>query len=250
MTRADAQRILAAWRPGTYGPPDAPTRAALDFAAHDPELATWLEEHSRFQTAAHAALESIPVPPGLADRILAARNIARPEFTPPIPRREGRAFALAVAAGLVVLGLAAALWPRPAQPAEFATFRSRAVRGVQREYRMDVVTPDLAVIRDFLASRQAPSDFVLPPKLAAEPTVGGGLISWQGSHASMICLGGGARGMLYLFVLPAERAGIGAPVAPEPLRVGKLPTVAWSADGKTYLLAADHLSLEQLRAYL
>lgn len=247
MTPADARQLLAAWRPGTADAGDPEVSQALDLARRDPELARWWTAQETFHRHAAATLRATQPPAGLADRILAARKTSRPAFVPPtrIPWWTAVAASLALAAGIWF-----AVRPAPAPPEDgFDTFRSRMVRAVLREYRMDVVTNDLASIRSFLSRHQAPADFELRPPLASTPPLGAGLLSWQGRPVSMVCLDGGGLGTLFLFIAPQESLRKGAPTDLQFSQVSQLATASWSRDGRTYVLAAV-ATPDQLRQWM
>lgn len=255
MTRDDAKMILVAWNPESPpDPADAELQEALALAERDLELGRWLRQQRDFHRATRSALRGLAVPPDLADRILAARKTVRPQFG-----GVGRGLGLGGAAGrwaavagiVLLLGLVGAQWFRAGGPAgtDFATFRSRMVRTVTREYRMDVVTNDLGAIRGFLAAHAAPADFALPPGLAALKPTGGGLLSWQGQPVAMVCLDGGRVGTLFLFVVPSNNVAHGRPEAPVIEQVNRLGTVAWTDQGRTYVLAAA-AGAESLRGFL
>jgi hypothetical protein len=245
---AQARQALSAWRPGLPVEADPEIRAALDLARTDPELGRWQAEQETFHAGMTRAVRQSPVPPDLAARILAARKTARPRFAFPT---HPDMWALAAAAA-VLIALAAFRTFGPASTestAPFDTFRARMVRTVLREYRMDIVTNDLATVRSFLTRNQSPADFQLPPRLAALPTLGGGLLQWQGRGVSMVCLDGGNLGTLFLFIAPADSMSSGLPTAPVPAEISRLATLAWSDSGRTFVLAA-HAPAEALRQLL
>lgn len=245
MNPDQARQHLVTWRPGTEPGNDPELHEALAVARQDADLAAWFERHREFQEAARNAARQVPAPPDLADRILASTRVI------PVPLIRRIAPFLAAAAAMLVLG--GLLWFVPGrEPAEggFAIFRQRMVRAALREYRMDLVTSDLAAIRAFLQQRQAPADFELPPALASLPAVGGGLLTWQGRPVAMVCLKSPDLGMMYLFIAPADSVRDGAPNTTTWVeQVNKLGTASWTRDGKTYLLASS-ARLEALRDLL
>lgn len=238
MTREEAKALLIDWKPPAAPPggADPALQRALELAQSDPELRAWFEAHKAFQSAASRALRELPVPPDLAEQIVARRKIARPAFG-------GFGRLLAVAASLAILAVVVSLVftgrskPAATDRADFETFRNRMVRAAAREYRMDIITNDLAAIRNFLAQNKAPADFELPPSLAALPPAGAGLLSWQGDRVSMVCLQGN-QGMLYLFITPTESLEDGGPPAPQSAEVATLSTVSWTRDNRAYVLAS------------
>ncbi len=242
MERAEIKRTLAGWRPGSNPAQDPEILHALDAAALDPELRDWLKRHATFQEGTADALRNLPVPDDLVSQILARRRIVRPAF------RRSYTVWIAAAAGIV----AALVWAWSVLPVDpgpdYSTFRRRMVRAAIREYRMDITTTDVTAIRAFLARNNAPADFEFPDALAQLRTVGAGALSWQGGRTSMVCLDGGADGMLYLFIVPRSTLAGGAPEAPEYTQVNRLSTSTWSRDGKTYVLASS-ASLDALRKY-
>src|SRR5438067_7586948 len=71
MTKEEAKRILAAYRPGDQDRLDSSFAEALQEIGKDPELARWLAEEREFDRAVAAHLNSVPVPFALKTRVLA-----------------------------------------------------------------------------------------------------------------------------------------------------------------------------------
>lgn len=231
MTRAEAKRILLLHRPGSAAAPDPEMAAALEKAGDDAELGAWFEVHCGFQQAMRARLRSVPVPAHLREAILAECKVFRPAF-----RGRPSWWLAAAAAVAVLLGLTVYLL-RPTKPDRFADFRSRMVRAALREYRMDIVTNDLAQVRRFMAVRGAPADFEITPGLGRVRLTGGGLLQWRGHRVAMVCFDRGDREMLYLFVLDRTATKDAPSESPTPGRVNRLATVSWSRGGRSYVLA-------------
>ena len=230
MTSLEAKKILLAHRPGGATAQDADVVAALRETGRDPALQEWWRQQQSFHAAMERAFAKMPVPAGLREQVLARAKII------PFPWWRRPKVWAAAAAIVLLLGLAALLW-KPAPNGSFETFRSRMVRSVLRQYRMDIQTNDLASIRQFLATNDAPADFTLPRGLAQLPPVGAGVLSWQAGHASMVCLDSGAQGTLFLFI--AEGSAVRKPpsTAREFAQVSQLMTVSWTDGGKVYVLA-------------
>jgi len=122
-----------------------------------------------------------------------------------------------------------------------------------RGYAMDVTTNDLSMIRDHLAQNQAPSDFVLPPKLAQVSLAGCAVEGWQDVKVSMICFRTSAAAPeagsdLWLFVV--DRAAVrNMPEggAPKFAQVNRLMTATWVQGDKLYYLgtAGDAKTLQK-----
>lgn len=245
MNAAQARRILAAWRPGTADDAEPAVREALALAEQDPDLGAWLVRHRAFQQAVAVRLRAVTPPAALADRILAARKTVA--FPPPAARR--RAWWLAAAAaGVLAAGAVFWMTPPPREPEPFEAFRRRMVGTVLREYRMDIVTNDLAAVRGFLAARGAPSGYVLPSALQRLPVLGGGELDWRGRPVAMTCLDRGGT-TLFLFAVDRGALGAGAPAVETFARINRLETAAWSDARHTFLLAAQ-VSAAELRALL
>jgi hypothetical protein len=225
----EAKRILIACRPGSddLRTPEADTALAL--ARENGELRQWWHEQQNFQKQVRAQFGEIPVPDHLRDGILArAKTVKLPLWR--------QTWAWSAAAAIVLLLATIAIWQRPSAEDSFETFRSRMVRKVLREYRMDITTSDMARVRQFLEVNNAPADYMLPPNAARLPVMGAGVLSWHERRVSMVCLNGGAQGTVFVFVVDSS-AVKNAPRIRELAQVSELPTVSWSEGGKTYLMA-------------
>jgi len=232
VTNAEAQKILSAHRPGREVGNDPDVVAALEQARRDPVLESWWKQQQAFHSAMKQEFGAIPVPSGLRERISArSKIVAFPWWRRPT--------VWAAAAAIVLLVSLFALQQKTESDAPFETFRSRMVRTVLRQYRMDIHTNDMAGIRQFLANNNAPADYVLSPALARMTPLGAGVLSWQGSRVSMVCLNSGATGTLFLFV--ADRSTVDEPpgAAHQYAKIKKLTTVSWTEGGKVYVLAGE-----------
>ena len=186
------------------------------------------------------AFRQMPVPHDLKNRILARAKTIRP-----VRQWRQPAWIAAAAALAFLLGLAA-FWVRPEPENSLDTFRSRMVRAVLRQYSMGIETSDMMQVRHFLATNNAPADYVLPQGLARAPTLGAGLLSWQDRRVSMVCLEGANRDTLFLFVVDRDSVKPPPPSAPQFAQVSKLMTASWSQGGKVYVLAASKENGEAL----
>jgi hypothetical protein len=236
ITPEQAKEILSIARPDRAGPEEADVREALRLVELDPGLRRWWEAHQHLEATVRTALQSIPVPAQLAERILAGRPPATRRLPLPLPRPRRWLWGLAAAA---VFALAAWLfWSSlPAAP-RFPVYRDRMARAALRDYRMDFQTNDLAAVQRYLAQRGAPAGYALSPSLRALPGLGCGVLRWQDQPVSMICFDRGEGQLLWLFVTE-QRAVAGAPAGREPVfaSVGRLVTAAWSEGSLFYLLA-------------
>lgn len=247
MTTAQAKSVLITVRSRQPDLSDGEVAEAWRQMEADPELRDWFEAQRKFHSVVRDSLQSLPVPDGLRERILANRKIIQLPWW----RKQGGWFAAAAAVAAVVVFAAIVLnsHQRPAIDDSVATYRARMVRTVMRQYRMDIVTNDMVEVRRFLASNRAPAEYKLPPSLSHTPVSGAGVLSWQDRRVSMVCFDGGKDGTLFLFIADAEavkRASIGGP---EFARVNALTTVTWNEGNKVYLLATS-LTEDALRRYL
>jgi uncharacterized membrane protein YbaN (DUF454 family) len=256
VTQQQAKEILSAYRPWSADANDPEFAEALALVRQDAELARWFEEHCAVQNAIRDRLRQSAVATGLKEQIISeykARS-AVVWWRQPVPLKLAAAAAVAV-----ILGIAA-LWlrpgPEPSGMADTATYRSRMVGSVLRQYAMSLETNDLHEIRAHLAQKQSPADFVLPEKLAQTPLAGCGVLKWQDKQVSMICfltgkpLPPGGKSDLFLFVVDRnslpDAPGTGTPE----IHAGtRLITATWSVGEKTYVLATDG-DADFIRSYL
>jgi hypothetical protein len=230
MNIAEAKQVLIACRPGTDDLRSSEAVAALELAQHEPELRLWWEQQQKFHRRTQQSFREMPVPAHLRDRILARAKIVEVSWW------QSRILWSAAAAVILIVALIAT--QQPSQEDTFVTFRSRVVRAVLRQYRMDIVTNDMAQIRRFLGEHQAPADYVLPPKLNQLPVMGAGVLGWRDRNASMVCLDAGEKGPLFLFVV--DRSSVPkAPQQREFAPVSELNTISWTEQGRAYVLAGS-----------
>lgn len=230
MNTQEAKDILLLYRPGTRDAEDPQIREAMAVAREDPDLASWFERHCAFQTAIRARLRELQPPARLREALLRESKVVRPAF-----RWRQPAWLAAAACFAVMLGLAA-LWHRPQTPDTLADFEARMHNIALREYRMDIVTHDMRELRQFLASRGAPSDYELPPGLGQVPLTGGGRLRWRSNAVSMVCFNRGDDQMLFLFVVARGAVSNPPPDAPLLTAEGPFQKARWSRGDKTYFL--------------
>jgi hypothetical protein len=239
----EAKQILLTWRPGHGDLRDPQVAEALEQARRDPALQSWLEKHTTFQRSMERNFRQIPTPEDLRDRILSGRRVVKVGFW-----TWHREWLAAAAAIILLLGLAT-MWFKPQPTDSFSIFRERTVLGVQRVYpAMDIVTNDMAKVRQFLAGKKAPADYVLPKGLTRLPVIGAGVLSWQGRGVSMVCLKSTDADTLFLFVLDQTSVKDPPPSTPEFVPVFEMMTASWTEGGKVYVLAGSG-GMEALHRY-
>lgn len=230
MTREEAQEILLLHRAGRNDDAADPEMAeALRMAESDPELAQWLEQQQEFRATVEKQFASIEPPADLKSRILAGGQ-TRPKKTLIRPQL------LALAASVIVLFALSNLWLNHEEHS-FAQFRSRMTDFALRSYVMDIVTNSGPVVRQFLASEGAPADFPLTPGLEKLAVKGGGRLSWQNQPVAMMCFTLTNNQTAFMFVMDQNAVSKGRPNM-EVLAGKDLSSVAWTKNGKVYLLAA------------
>lgn len=235
MNVSEAKEILQLYRPGGRDGEDRLIADALSLARRDSELDDWLAQHNAFQTALRGKFREIAVPSHLKETLLAGAAIItyRPWWRDPGWLR---------AAALVALFLGLCVWlagvgNRARVPDRFADYEQRMVRSALREYRMDLLTDDLAAVRQLMAAQGAPADFSVPEGLSRLQLTGGGVLRWRNHPVAMVCFDRGDNEMLFLFVMDRSAVKDPPPVQPELANVSKLQTVTWTEGDKTYLLA-------------
>jgi hypothetical protein len=244
MTEQEARQILMLYRPGSPDAGDADVAEALALARRSPGLQKWFDQHRAAQAAIAASFKKIPVPEGLKEQILSERKSRTAGFFPRTPA--AMAFAVAVLAAIIAIAayVAGPEWDA-VNGTGFAAYRSRMVFTALEDYRMDVETNDVAAVRSYLAGRQALADWTVPKGLQQASLTGCGVVRWHGRPVSMVCFhvnnaSQPGKTDAWLFVInqdPAHR--FPASDQPEFSKVNNLTTASWSADGKTYLLAAQ-----------
>jgi hypothetical protein len=246
MTRVEAKRILELCRPSDRQSAEPEIQQAFTVLRDDAELREWYEQHLQTEEAIRQRFRAIPVPAQLKQRVLEQNKIVRPQFV------WGTRQWLQMAACLAVLiGAIAALTYHNfnSRAPSFAQFESRMVRSALREYKMEILTKDMTELRDWMQARQAPADFAIPKTLAHLQLTGGGVLHWQNHPVSMACFDRGDKQMLFLFVMDKNALEDPPSNTPQLDKVKRLATAAWSANGKTYLLAGPG-DKDSLRKYL
>jgi hypothetical protein len=235
MNSSQAKEILLLYRPGTADAADPQMVEALESARRDPELGRWFEQHRAFQKAMRAKFQDIQVPAHLKSSLL-IQGAAPPNLVAPRTWWHPRVLLVAVAAVLLLLGLAA-VWLRPSVPDRFANYQARMVSEAQREYTMDLVTNDMRQVRQFVARHDAPANYYVPRGLERLQLTGGGRLTWRSNPVTMVCFDRGDKQMLFLFVMKRSAVKDPPPATPQVSKVSQMLTASWTRGDNTYLLA-------------
>ena len=236
MNQLQAKETLLLYRPGTTDPSDAEFVEALAVAKQDPELQRWFQEHCAVQEVLRSKFRQIAVPEGLKEQIISERLAY---VTPSTPRKK-RTLALA---GICVICLAGlALWFfQPREDTTFANFQARMVSTVARQYpKMDLETSDAKKIREALAQKGGPANYVLPETLQKVSMTGCAYLEWQGKPVSMVCFNTGKSKDPDLFLFIVNRSDAPkAPTTAKPRFVqhNRFATASWTDGQEVYLLA-------------
>jgi hypothetical protein len=233
MDSQEARKILSLYRPGDTDSPDPRMAKALELARKDPQLAVWFGQHC----AAHVKLANEPEtaqPEALEKETAPTQAIERPDI---ILFHKPALFMIALTALALLAGW---LWSSysSANSNNFASFRDRMARLVQRSYPMKIAVTDQSQLREYFRANAGPVGFALPRNLEKLPATGGAVFTWHNQPVALLGLDGGGNTNLYLFLI--KRAVFSKPAPsdkPEFLQIGRLNTAAWSVGGTVYLLA-------------
>jgi hypothetical protein len=243
----EAKTILMLYRPGTADADDPQIAGALALAKREPELARWLEEHSARQEALRSKFRQITVPAGLKEQII-SESAARAMTISRQRRNTVFAAVAAMASVVILLIVLSSSWlpHRQNDDNTLAIYQNQMVRIALNPYGMDLTTNDSEQVRAYLATRQAPADYDLPPALQKAALTGCAVEGWQNVKVSMICFRTGRplppnqSSDLWLFVV--DRASLkGAPESSQPrfAAVKGLITAVWAQGDRVYLLGTE-----------
>ncbi len=246
MKNDEAKFVLSAYRPGGGDAGDPAMAAALEQARRDPALAAWFEREQAHAATVAARLRTIAPPAGLREAILAG---ARAGAATAVPVRRGwrRPVWLAAAAALAVL-LSVAGWWRFA-PVGGASFEAFAVNFVERGFRLQKHSADVAELKAWLAEKRGPLPAALPAEFAALRALGCRTLDFRGRDVSLVCFERGGR-EFHVFVTRREVIPDTAEdLAPRFRTHGKLVAGAWS-DARNHYVVVSDADLPALRRLL
>jgi hypothetical protein len=235
MNSQQARQILVGYRPGIDDASDPQIAEALRQLDHDPELALWFEQLRHADDVIRQRLREMSVPANLKHRILAEQKIARPDFGWRKP-----VLMAAAAAAILVLSLLSVWMVRRNSQGGLEAYRAEMVQYVSTSYSSTFIkAASFDELRQILANRKWPSDFIIPEPLRTVTVIGGGAVEWNGHKVALACMKEGRHG-LWLFVID-KSALSDAPKTetPEVKEVESAPTAAWSQDGKAYLFTVQ-----------
>src|SRR5574341_1997042 len=173
-----AQAFLQHYRP-TVDAEDPRFREALEQVQRDPALAQWFTEHCTSYEVIRRTLRQTPVPAGLRAAILQAHERRRPAGWWPQPA----GVALAVVAVIVIPIIGYGVYKHRSvgtPPRDFAAYLQTITRVAAGRYTLAIATADPDVLRHYLATAHAPTDYALPRGLRALRLEGGLVLEWFG----------------------------------------------------------------------
>ena len=202
MTNDRAKLVLHSYRPKDVEARDPRFRAALDQAAHDPDLARWFNQQRIFDTFIANRLAEIRSPADLLVVIVAGLENGHGW------KRWRWTYILAFAAVLVMSGFLLPYmdqggrreWLRDLQRANLAMLSSPDLPN-----QLDLVTDNFAKTQEYLAKMNAPRPPELRAALLALPTAGCKVFSWNNQRLSLTCFKLPSGELLHVIVI-AENA--------------------------------------------
>ena len=244
MNREEAQFILGAYRPDSEDAQDPQFQEALALAARDPALARWLAEEQALHRAFAAKLRAGPIPPDLKKQLLLARatNRRAPWWRQPVWLAAAGFAVLAAVGGSLVL--------RQATDPDFARFRREmAATSTNMSGHAAVWGLDAAGYRQWLATHEGDSGFILPPGLADKGISACKVIAWHEARVTMLCFKFSGQHVDVFVVNEANFPAAKFGPAPTFHADGAVNTAMWRRDGKVYLLAGA-IAKSELQALL
>ena len=225
MTKEEAKKILAAYRPGDEDRLDSHFVEALQETERDAELARWFAEEREFDRAVAAHLNSVPVPFGLKTRILA--NMA-----PRTAKKSRWVAALAAAtAVLILLAQVISVWRGSGQHSGLLSdYEQEMMSFVKLQPPLEMESLEIGPIKQWIAERKAPLAEI-PPGIAAVETMGCRILSFRGYSVTLICF---CHGQTVAHLLMVDRAALPA------LKPGSAPVLASQGDWTIATWADQH----------
>jgi hypothetical protein len=226
MTKDEAKRILAAYRPGDQDRLDSYFAEALRAAEKDAELARWFGEEREFDRAVAAHLTSVPVPFALKTRILAnmaPRTTTRLRWLAPLTA--------AAAAALILLALVLTVSRNSDQHSGSLTdYEQEMMSFVKLPPPLEMESLQIGPIKQWIVERKAPLADI-PPGIAAVETMGCRILSFRGHPVTLICF---CHGQTVAHLFMVNRAALPA------LEAGRPPVLSSKGDWTIATWADQH----------
>src|SRR4030095_15065448 len=180
MTKEEAKKILAAYRPGDQDRLESDFAEALQETERDADLARWFAEEREFDRAVAAHFNSVPVPFGLKTRILG-------NMTPRATKSRWVAALAAAAATLFLLTQLLSVWRGSGQHSgSLSDYQEEMMSFVKLEPPLEMQSLEIGPIKQWITERKAPLAEI-PPGIAAVETMGCRILSFRGHPVTLIC---------------------------------------------------------------
>lgn len=242
-------RELTAYDPALGLPPTEAIQAALEASLRDPDLRTFHEAEQAFDTAFREKLREIPVPEGLAARILQAQAQARAagagiaESAPPRSRGWWTHVALlgSMAAAIFVLTLVYTFFINPFDARETPELTAivASIESSLHHHGGMYFSEDYSELVRYLSESSAPIPEVLPTGIAPESSFACREMTIDGKRVAMLCFKR-ENATFHLFTLSRdalpELANILRPVITE---FDKNRCATWTDERNIYVLATS-----------
>ena len=252
MNNEHIKEILSAYRddlPVDESPGVAEALAALET---DADLRAWFDEEKRFDEEFGAALNAIPLPAGLAQRILEeAPASSALEATPEtkVVRFPRRRLWWAAAAAVVFTAVSLVKYFAFPPPVDFpgSTFTSA------QEFREDMayyansrfvlahMTKDLTDARDWLKKHHSPTYEETPHPIVEFEGMGCTTFKWGPHQVSLVCFENESSEIVHLFVV--DKSALSELLPADELQANevldKLETGGWMTESKLYLFVGS-----------
>ncbi len=250
MNNDEAKFILGAYSPYHDAAKDPAMAEALDQAKRDPALGAWFARQHSYDTAMSAKLREVAPPAGLRAAILAGGQFSTGAESD--RKRKVRAWWrqpawLAMAA---CLALVAGLTTWRFMPVPGQSMEEFAVNFVQKGFRLQKHSGDVAALKTWLGEQHGPLPETLPAKFAELQALGCRTLDYRGHEVSLVCFERGGK-EFHVFVARREDAtGMardGQP--PQFYSSAKLASATWMDAKNRYVLVSD-AGLEAIKSLL
>ncbi|PYK08694.1 MAG: hypothetical protein DME65_13595 [Verrucomicrobia bacterium] len=246
MTKEEAKRILAAYRPGDQDRLDSHFAEALQETERDAELARWFAEEREFDRTVAAHVSSVPVPFGLKTRILA--NVA-PGSNTRSRWVAALAAAATAAAAMFFLAQLIGVWRATGQHAgSLSDYEQEMMSFVKLPPPLEMESLEMGPIKQWILERKAPLAEI-PPGIAAVETMGCRILYFRGYPVTLICFCHGQTVAHLLMVDRAALVGLKPRNPPVVTSRGDWTTATWVDQHYAYMVAV-HDKPTAARQYL
>jgi len=241
MNNEEAKFTLGAYRPGGQDARDPALADALAQAKQDPKLGTWFATAQAHDAVIAAKLREIRPPADLRAAILAgarAGTMQRAWWRQPVW--------LAAAAAVAVL-LSVAGWRLT--PVRGEMMEDFAVNYVDKGFRLQKRSGDLAVLQAWLGEHRGPLPTELPAKFAELSALGCRKLDFRGKDVSLVCFERDGT-VFHVFVARRDEAPGGAPDATPRFMARKNLVAATWADAKNRYVIVSGGKMADLKGLL